>query len=165
MFTIKSFGVSGNFILLFVILSNIFVTFSKCIDKPDVDCVLSEKLYIGMQENELLKYMEEEKWRIVPKTRLFAAKNIEGKDYSFEFLLICTEKTDSIRILLQLICKHNIRILNNYCIFYDTVKVNKISNKNLPTILKTSCKKIVDDKNYKGKQTLDSLVISRESNR
>ena len=96
MFTIKSFGVSGNFILLFVILSNIFVTFSKCIDKPDVDCVLSEKLYIGMQENELLKYMEEEKWRIVPKTRLFAAKNIEGKDYSFDFLWVYPDFPNSV---------------------------------------------------------------------
>jgi hypothetical protein len=49
-----------------------------------------------MQENELLKYMEEEKWRIVPKTRLFAAKNIEGKDYSFDFLWVYPDFPNSV---------------------------------------------------------------------
>lgn len=162
MLNIKDFGMSGNFILIFIILLNLSVTFSKCINEPGTDYVLKEKMYIGMQEHELLKYMEEAKWRIIPKTRLFAAKKINGKDYSFEFFLICKEKPDSIKILLQLICKHNIRVLNNYCVLCDTVKVNNITNKNIPAFLRNSCKKIIDDKSDKANKILDSLVILRE---
>lgn len=162
MLNFKNFGMSGNFFLMFIVSWNVFGS-EKNEDSTNIGCVIKEKIYIGMQEREFLKSMEENGWHIVPKTRLFAAKKIEGKEYSFEFFVISKEKPDSILMLIQLICKRNIRVLNNYCCFCDGCNMNVFTNKNISSILKKDCKKVIEANVDKGKEKLDSLVVENDS--
>lgn len=128
---------------------------------PPVENVIknfNENTKIGMRETELYNYINKSEWKILPRSRVFAAKKIDHKEYCIEFLILERDDIDSIKILIELIGKKTIRVLNNYCIYFKKVNDTLYNSKNLSVLINSKCTNIINGNNDRAKRIVDSLI-------
>lgn len=163
MLNIRDFGTVGKLTLLIIfsilVEDDVFLKENTLLSLNNIIERFKSNIKIGMSENELMEYTSNNGYKIVPKSRIYAAKKINGIDYSFEFFILEREDNDSLKILVSLICKENVRIVNNYCMFFKKKYNDNIKSKYLSELFQSQCKDMINNENErKAINNLDSLL-------
>lgn len=163
MLSFKIFGIFGKKKNVFIMLIIVKLLVGDAVGQTMGEMEkITEKISAGMLNDTLSLVLKENGWHIMPKSRLFGAQKINGKEYNIEFYIAGKENNDSLKMLVKLIGKRNIRILNGYCVYNDTAKVKLYTSKHYINILKKNCSTQILNNDSLGSAIIDSIVTNQE---